>query len=115
MCSRTEAMWNIARQPGESGLRFINWWATWPRRSISGEMVSNHYPKPKGNTLEEVTYPPALARGARAPSGNRARRGRDVSCTGAGIPFYAPEVAEATFRPFRELPAGVSGLGGAFR
>ncbi len=56
---RTEAMWNIASGSGKS-VQILNWWATWPTEVVAGEMVSNHYPKPKGDTLEDVTYPMSL-------------------------------------------------------
>jgi predicted AlkP superfamily phosphohydrolase/phosphomutase len=94
---RTEAMWNIASSAGRD-VQIVNWWATWPAEPVSGEMVSNHYPRPKGNTLDEVTYPLELV-AELEPYRSIERDTVQRQIADAGIPVYAPEVAESTFRP----------------
>ncbi len=94
---RTEAMWNIASSAGRD-VQIVNWWATWPAEPVRGEMVSNHYPKAKGNTLDEVTYPPELV-AELEPYSSIEREIVRQQIANAGIPVYAPEVAESTFRP----------------
>jgi predicted AlkP superfamily phosphohydrolase/phosphomutase len=94
---RTEALWNITTAAGK-GAQVINWWATWPAEAVRGEMVSNHYPKPKGNTLEHTTFPEGLVQELE-PLREITRDEAERMMRAAGIPFYEPEVAEATFRP----------------
>ncbi len=94
---RTEAMWNIASAAGNS-VQILNWWATWPTEVVVGEMVSNHYPKPKGDTLADVTYPMSLVEEL-APLRVITREEVESLLQASGIPAYAPEIIEATFRP----------------
>jgi predicted AlkP superfamily phosphohydrolase/phosphomutase len=94
---RTEALWNMTTTAGK-GAQIINWWATWPAEQIQGEIVSNHYPKPKGNTLEEATFPAELVQELESLR-EITRDEAEGIMRGAGIPVYDPEVAEATFRP----------------
>ena len=110
---RTEALWNIASAAGRDS-QTINWWATWPAEPVHGEMVSNHYPRPRGNTLDEVTYPPAL-REELEPYHHLDREAVKEKMRSAGIPVYTPELAEATFRPSdnfrREFRASAGNFG----
>ncbi len=94
---RTEAMWNIASTAGKS-VQVLNWWATWPAESVQGELVSNHYAKARGDTLEDVTYPADLAVELE-PLRAISREEAEQEMKAAGIPVYAPEIANATFRP----------------
>ena len=94
---RTEAMWNIASAAGKS-VQILNWWATWPTEAVAGEMVSNHYPKPKGDALEDVTYPMSLVEEL-APLRDITRAEAESLLQASGIPVYEPEIVEATFRP----------------
>ncbi|MFN2148513.1 MAG: hypothetical protein ACK2T2_08970, partial [Anaerolineales bacterium] len=82
---RTEALWNMTTAAGK-GAQIINWWATWPAEAIRGEMVSNHYFKPKGNTLEDATYPPELTQELE-PFREIARDDVEGIMRGAGIPY----------------------------
>lgn len=94
---RTEAMWNIVSS-AEKTVQIVNWWATWPAEKVEGQMVSNHFPKPKGATLAEVTYPPDLAQELE-PLRRVTRAQAEVMMRDAGIPVFSPELAAATFRP----------------
>jgi predicted AlkP superfamily phosphohydrolase/phosphomutase len=94
---RTEAMWNIASSAGRD-VQILNWWATWPAEPVRGEMVSNHFPKPKGNTLDEATFPSELT-AELEPHRLFDRLSVEKQMSAAGIPVYTPEVAESTFRP----------------
>jgi predicted AlkP superfamily phosphohydrolase/phosphomutase len=109
---RTEALWNIATDGGKT-VQVLNWWATWPAEEVSGEIVSNHFPRSLHADVADATYPPALAKEL-AALGLPGREDANRAIHAAGMPVYSRELANSAFLPSTNFRARFQTAAGVF-
>jgi len=109
---RTEALWNIVTDAGKS-VQILNWWASWPAEEVSGQIVSNHFPRSLHEAVEDVTYPKGLA-DELAALGLPGREQANQALAAAGMPVFSRELAESAFMPSTNFRARFQTAAGIF-